>query len=87
MENKLCRYCDNYRQHYVMDKRKIFRVNCGHCTIHISKRKKPDTAACEQFVNALPDEDAFVSREYLNKVLLQYVLNLDLLPPIEDLPE
>jgi hypothetical protein len=33
---------------------------------------------------AEPDENAFVSKEYLNKRLLEYLLSLDFLPTIHD---
>jgi hypothetical protein len=33
---------------------------------------------------AEPDENAFVSKEYLNKRLLEYLLSLDFLPAIHD---
>jgi len=74
-----------FHQHYAFDNRKIFRVYCGHCTLGKIKRKLPDTVACDGFVVAPPDEDAFVTKEYLSKELLQYLLHLELLPPIKDL--
>ena len=84
MDKKTCKHCAHYRQHYTFDKRKIFRVFCGHCTFQKPRTKRPDTAACENFVFAPPDEEAFASKEYLSKELLQYVLQLDRLPPVED---
>ncbi len=87
MENKSCKNCANYRQHYAFDKRRIFRVNCGHCVLHRPKRKRPDSVACEKFTPTEKDIDAFVNREYLSKALLNYVLNLKLLPEIEDSAE
>ena len=87
MEKNICKNCIHYRQHYTFDEKKIFRVYCGHCAQYPAKRKKPDTAACEHFIPAPPDENAFVSKEYLSKALLQYLLNLEFLPPIEDSKE
>jgi len=84
METQFCRSCAHYHQHYALDKERIFRVYCGHCTLAKVKRKRPDTVACEFFVPALPDESAFASKEYLSKTLLQYLLNLEILPTIED---
>ena len=85
MEKKYCKHCMYFHQHYAFDNRKIFRVYCGHCTLGKIKRKLPDTVACDGFVVAPPDEDAFVTMEYLSKELLQYLLHLELLPPIKDL--
>ena len=79
-----CKECQYYLRHYTLDKRKIFRVYCGHCTFDKPKRKLPDAKACEQFTPHPAQEEAFVSKEYLSKELLQYVLNLELLPEIEE---
>ncbi len=87
MENKKCNSCEYYRQHYILDHRKLFRIFCGHCILFPTKRKRPDSAACDQFIPAPPDECAFVTKEYLSKALLQYVLNLEMLPEIEDMPK
>ena len=84
MENQFCQGCMHYRQHYSLDKRKIFRIHCGHCVLDVKKRIKPDHKACDAFQEAPPDEEAFASKEYLSKELLRYVLTLDLLPEIED---
>ena len=84
MEHKYCRDCEHFHQHYVLNKRKIFRVYCGHCTLRSVRKKQPDMIACDNFVAAPPDETAFATKEYLSKELLQYLLNLELLPQIED---
>ena len=84
MEKDTCKSCAYFQQHYTFDKRRIFRVNCGHCTYGSPKRKRPYTAACENYIYEEPDENAFASKEYLSKALLQYVLNLERLPAIED---
>lgn len=39
------------------------------------------------FFHSDPDEQAFATKEYLSKELLQYLLNLELLPTIENAPE
>lgn len=84
MAEKQCRECKYYLQHYTLDKRRIFRVHCGHCTFGRPKRKLPDAKVCENFVSGHAKEEAFVSKEYLSKELLQYVLSLELLPEIEE---
>ncbi len=84
MVERQCRECQHYLQHYTLDKRKIFRVHCGHCTLDRPKRKLPDAKACNNFIPGTAQEDAFASKEYLSKELLQYVLSLELLPEIED---
>lgn len=86
MEQMLCKNCEHYRQHYILNNRKIYRVYCGHCVMYPTKRRKPDTKACENYVLSLPDENAFASKEYLSKELLQYVLSLEILPEIKDIP-
>lgn len=81
-----CNACQYFLQHYCFDKRKLFRVYCGHCTFSGVKRKHPDAKACENFIAGLTDTDAFATKEYLSKELLQYVLSLQLLPEIEEVP-
>ena len=84
MEEKQCKECRFYLQHYTFDQKKIFRVYCGHCTITKVKRKRPDAKACENFIQGSPYEEAFASKEYLSKELLKYLISLDLLPEIEE---
>lgn len=82
MAEMQCQNCKYYLQHYTFDKRKIFRVYCGHCTFRRVRRKQPDGKACENYAPGTAPEDAFVSKEYLSKELLQYLLNLELLPEV-----
>ena len=83
MQEKLCQDCQHYIQHYGLDNQRIFRVFCGHCTASKSKRKRPDTPACPQFAPAPSPTEAFVTKEYLSKELLKYIMELDLLPDIQ----
>ena len=84
MADESCSKCKYYLQHYVLNSRKLFRVHCGHCVLNRGKQKRPDTKACESFVPGVNMKDAFASKEYLSKELLQYVLSLELLPEIEE---
>lgn len=84
MSTDTCNTCAYYRQHYALDDRHIFRVYCGHCTCSKVKCKKPDAKNCENYVPSDSDGSAFVSKEYLSKELLTYVLGLELLPEIHD---
>ena len=84
MREKQCKDCQYYIQHYTFDRKKIFRVYCGHCAHSRPKRKLPDAKACENYVTSTPKEDTFVLKEYLSKELLQYMLSLELLPEIEN---
>lgn len=85
MSDPHCADCRYYLRHFTLDKHKIFRVYCGHCTFSRAKHKRPDAKACDHYVPGPPQEDAFVSKEYLSKELLQYLLSLELLPKIGDL--
>ena len=84
MDKQRCNTCVHYRQHYAFDERHIFRVYCGHCTFPKVKTKCPDSKICENYIPTVPDEEAFVTKEYLSKTLLKYVLSLELLPEIHD---
>lgn len=82
MNDRQCRECQYFHQHYTTDYQRIFCVYCGHCTHGRIKKKNPDTKACEYFVYAPPVEDFFVTKEYLSKELLRRVLDMELLPEI-----
>lgn len=84
MKKQSCSNCQYYLQHYTFDSKRIFRVYCGHCTLKCAGKKRPDTKACDSFIPGLPKENAFASKEYLSKELLQYMLRLELLPEIEE---
>ncbi len=85
MNQITCNSCLYLKQHSVFDQRMILRVYCGHCTYSRAKTKRPDSKVCENYVYTSPDEDAFASKEYLSKKLLEYILNLELLPVIHDM--
>ena len=86
MHEKTRQNCAHYCQHYALDHKRLFRVYCGHCMYSRPKRKLPDGKACDNFVPGSPDTDAFASKEYLSKGLLEYMFSLDLLPEIEEFP-
>lgn len=85
MRELQCKDCCHFLQHYAFNKRTIFRISCGHCTQARAKSRRPYDKACVLFSPGAPDESAFVSKEYLSKELLNYMLSLDLLPEIEEL--
>jgi len=87
MNQNTCAACRHYLQHYAFNQRKLFRVYCGHCTYQKPKTKRPDSKACGNYIQSAPDEEAFVTKEYLSKVLLEYMLSLELLPEIYDIEE
>ncbi len=87
MEKKMCDSCVYYFRHYSMDKQRVFRVFCGHCTLEKAKRKDPFRGACEHYEHRPPQEDAFANKEYLSKFLLEYMAKLELLPEIHDSDE
>ena len=79
-----CKNCRHYVRHYGLGKDRLFRLNCGHCSLVRPRQKRPDTKACPNFEPGPPDEAAFATKEYLSKELLKYVLELELLPEIEE---
>lgn len=84
MNVKQCKDCQHYLQHLALNKHRLFCVYCGHCTFGRIKKKHPDAKACDNFVPGPSPGAAFVSKEYLSKELLEYVLSLELLPEIEE---
>ena len=85
MEEPVCSTCLYSRQHYTFDQRKFFRVYCGHCTYGRPKHKRPDSKPCPNYAAAKTEGAPFVTKEYLSKALLEYMLKLELLPEIFDL--
>ena len=83
MSEQHCSDCQHYVQHYTFIKERIMQVYCGHCTVNRPRKKHPDAKACEQFVPGPSQKDSFVSKEYLTKELLQYMLRLELFPEID----
>ena len=84
MHENQCKDCQYYLQHFTLGTRKIFRIHCGHCTFSRPKHKRPHAKACEHFIPGIQQTEAFVSKEYLSKELLNYMLSLELMPQIED---
>ena len=84
VEEQTCNTCAYYLQHYTFDRKKIFRVYCGHCTYQKAKTKRPDAKACDHYLQLVTTDEPFVTKEYLSKALLEYMLKLELLPEIRD---
>ena len=87
MKTNSCNTCAYYLQHYTLNQKDIFKVDCGHCTYGRPKRKRPDAKICDHFSPRAEGEEPFVRKEYLSKALLDYVLKLDLLPEICELAD
>ena len=85
MEQRTCAECAYFLQHYTFNRKAIFRVYCGHCTQGRPHTKRPCSRSCDHFLERDPQEQPFVSREYLSKALLEYMFSLELLPQIPDL--
>ena len=79
MENLCCKNCKHYIQHYGLDEKGLFRLNCGHCASLRANHKYPDQKACKNFIPGENRENAFASQEYLTKALLDKALTLPLL--------
>ena len=79
MKNLNCKNCSHYIQHYGLNGKGFFRLNCGHCTFTRAGHKRPEQKACESFIPGESQENAFASQEYLSKALLEKALTLPLL--------
>ena len=82
MKQITCSSWQNFIQHYTYVHNRFFRIHCGHCICKRLKIKKPDAAACENYVQAAPEENEFVTKEYLSKKMLDYFMRMELLPEI-----
>ena len=89
METKICRNCNYFHQHYVIDDQRYMAVPCGHCSKPRLKPRKPSAKVCAHFSQRtvpapLPDRSEVVN--FLSKRMLQQMLEriLELpLPPEE----
>ena len=86
MEEKYCKKCHYYIQHYALVENRMIQVYCGHCTRKTPKTKRPDRIAYEHFQQGEKDTEQFASKEYLSKRLLDKVMSMELLPKIEESP-
>ena len=84
MHKNLCKNCRHFSQHYALVDRGVFWVYCGHCKQGKVRKELPDCSACDHFLPALPDKETFATKEYLSKRLVEYMLQMELLPPIQD---
>lgn len=84
MNTPTCKDCRYYLPHYTLADGELFSVYCGHCRKTPPRTKKPDKAACEHFEQGEPVTKQFVRKEYLSKRLLEHVLNMELLPAIDN---
>lgn len=50
MENKHCKDCDFFIQHYVKLRNRYVAAGCGHCIDGKSKTCAPEKAACNRFL-------------------------------------
>ncbi len=87
MNNETCATCLHFCQHYILTEGRIMRVFCGHCIFPNVKSKRPFTKACENYIYAPPDEDAFADKNYLTKEMIRHLFEMEFLPSIEDASE
>ena len=84
MEEKFCKDCKHFCQHYRLDETGFVRVFCGHCMLMRHKSKKSYQKICDSFEPGENMEACFVKKQYLTKELLKWVLKMDLLPEIRE---
>ena len=56
MEQKMCKDCEHFYQHYVYDQNQYHSANCGHCVYPALKDRRPETKACVHFKEVLVRE-------------------------------
>ena len=84
MENQTCQNCKYFYQHYGLNGKKIYRLQCGHCSHPHLRNRKPMQKACPEFVQGEIKEKEFVSKDYLYKFLLDWIRQLEHLPEIQE---
>ena len=84
MDNQTCQNCRYFYQHYGLDNKGFFRLHCGHCAHPHLRNRKPYQKACAEFAQGESKENAFVSKTYLSKAILEWITQLELLPEIRE---
>ena len=84
MQEKTCKDCKYFVQHYALGEDRFFRVFAGHCMFARPKNKQSYTKSCENFEPGVMDDARFVSKKYLSKALLNYILSMELLSEIQE---
>lgn len=79
MEKPVCKDCQHFIQHYGNKDGRFFQLNCGHCKIRKKRQNRPSDHICKLFSPGIPDLMEPVTKEYLTKDILDYILRLDLL--------
>lgn len=87
MEDKICKNCARFYQHYILCKDCCKAINCGHCTYGTPKTRKPDKAACEHFEfkdhsAGLPNRQEVI--EFLTTDFLKKMMEKPLPPEIKE---
>ena len=63
---------------------RAYSVYIAGIVLYRAPKTKPDQNACGEFLPGENKENAFASKEYLSKALLDRVMHLELLPEIEE---
>ena len=88
MEERICKQCKHFRQHFVLDSQVCVAINCGHCVYPQIKHRQAKRKACEYFAERevpLNYPDRAEVLHFLTTELLRYVLTLELPPEIVDM--
>ena len=80
MNHKTCQDCQHYLRHYTIIDGKLKAVFCGHCRKFAKKKILPDRMVCDCFEPGIPIKKEMVSKQYLTKELLSYLLSMELFP-------
>lgn len=80
MTEKTCQSCHHFIQHYGIFDGIVRKIYCGHCTHPKHQSKRPDRKACADYAADPSQTGTLVTKRFLTKELLTYVLNLDLWP-------
>jgi len=84
MKNLTCGDCKYFRQHYIFNGERLSRVHCGHCVHPRLKHRTPSTPSCPNFEQRMVGVEQFITKDFITKELLEYVLSLDLPPEITE---
>lgn len=85
MEDRICKNCRHFKQHYTFSENRCHWVDCGHCVKRKGKSRSVWSKGCE-FFEQREESVELITKQFLSKRLLEYALSLDLPPEITGEP-
>ena len=88
MKELLCKDCEHFHIHYILDKHRATALDCGHCSFPRLKKRRPSQPACVHYSERALSKD-FPDREevlnFLTVDMLKYIMGFALPPEVDEI--